>query len=294
MLVRAFALTTASIISLSPALAAEAQHSLQGTKLSLRNVAATVEFKFTPGVQGTQVSLSGDQKLIDRVTYAEENGTAVIAMKPDDTYIVIGPQSTDLRMTVTVAPGTPLDIDNLVGTATGGDLDAPLRVDGSASGDITLGRTTAASIDLSGSSNVTLGAIQGTLDLDVSGSGDLTATSASATSISISGSGDARIDTITGSLGLDTSGSGNVTIGAFNGAAEIETSGSGDVRIASGQASPFSVDTSGSGNVEFGGTASNPQISTSGSGDVCVAKVEGAVSVSGDNVQISVTACVNS
>jgi hypothetical protein len=294
MRIRALALAAASVAILSPSFAAEAQKSLQGTKLSLRNVVATVEFKFTPGVQGTQVSLSGDQKMIDRVTYAEENGTAVIAMKPDEAYITIGPSEESLRMTVTVAPGTPLEIDNLVGSATGGDLDAPLTIDGSASGDISLGRVAIASIDIGGSTDVTLGAVNGSLDLDISGSGDLRVASAASTAISVSGSGDTDIGSVAGILGIDISGSGDVTVGEVSGATEIDSSGSGDVTIARGQASPFAASTSGSGDIQFGGTASNPQIFSSGSGGVCVAKVDGQISIDGENIEISATACIGS
>jgi hypothetical protein len=284
-------LAATALLALLPAHAGQSEHSFASSSLLLQNLVANVNVHVVPGAQGIQVKVEGRDEMVARITYRDENGRAVVHMRDRNIGAPwVSESSNDVKVTVTLAPGTALAIDGYVGDALVGDIDAPVDISAT-SGKVMIGRVKNASIEVDGSADVILGAVQGTLSLDTSGSGSLKAGSAGATSISISGSGEADIASVSGRLDIDVSGSADVDIGHVDSATEIDIAGSGDIRIHGGRATSFSLESSGVGDVTFAGTAVNPQISVSGMGDVCIAAVEGSMEMSGATVTVDPVRC---
>lgn len=284
-------LSAAALFALLPAHAAQSEHSFSSSSLLLQNLVANVSVNVVPGAQGIQVKVEGRDRMVARIAYRDEDGRAVVHMRdrePGEPWT--SESSDDVKVTVTLAPGTAFAIDGLVGDALVGDIDAPVDISAT-SGKVMIGRVKDAAIEVDGSADVTLGAVQGTLTLATSGSGSLKAGSAGATSISISGSGEADIASVSGRLDIDVSGSADIDIGHVDSATGIDIAGSGDIVIRGGRATSFSLDSSGVGDVKFAGTAVNPKISVSGMGDVCIAAVEGSMEMSGATVTIDPVRC---
>lgn len=269
--------------------AAPQTQTLAGSSLRLEDLSsADVTVSVVPGAQGIQVTLDGKDEAIARTAMTTEGNDAVVRMAPRSTHV--SSSGYDIRLTVTVAPGTPLAINGFVGRAVIGDLDAPLALEATA-GEIRTGRLTTASLESSGSMDVEIASVEGALAFSASGSGSLKTGAVGVTAISIDGSGSAEIASVVGGLDIEISGSGDVSIGSIDAPTQIDIAGSGSVEIKSGRATAFDVSSSGSGEVRFGGTAVNPQISTAGSGDVCIDTVEGALQSSGANLRTGKGAC---
>lgn len=287
---RALLTTTALLVLAGTAAAGQVQRDLDGSRLLVDNVIGDVTILVTPGAKGVQVSATGDDRFTSLLRFSQTGDRAEIRM--GDISFRSDEGLERLRLTVTVPPGTDTAIEDLIGNATVGDLNAPIAIDAVA-GEIRIGRVTSASLECDGSANIQVTESTGALSIETSGSGEVKVGKAGATSVTISGSGDAEIGQVVGSLGIDISGSGKVAVDSVNGATAISIAGSGDVYIASGRADPFAADISGDGNVVFGGTAVNPQISTSGSADICLAAAEGTIESDGD-ITVSPTACKRS
>ncbi|MCE9523013.1 MAG: DUF2807 domain-containing protein [Alphaproteobacteria bacterium] len=183
----------------------------------------------------------------------------------------------DLKLRISAPLGTPYDIEDMVGSINAGDLDAPLRLDGS-SLTARFGRVQSAKVSVAGSGRITVGAIKETLDLEIAGSGRFEAPSAAAAQIEIAGGGDVILGPLVGGLSAEIAGSGDVRAAQINGPVDIEIAGSGGVIIDGGRATSFSVDIAGSGDVLFKGEAVNPDVSIAGSGDVKVGSYSGHLS----------------
>lgn len=292
---RKFLLATTALLAVTvtgagTAAAAPIQHALGGSRVLIDNVIGDVTVVVAPGAQGVQISATGDDRFTSLLSFSQNGDRAEIRM--GDLSYNSDENLQTLRLTVTVAPGTDLAIDDLIGNAEIGDLRAPVAIDAVA-GRITIGTVTTASLESSGSADIQVTEATGSLSIDTSGSGEVKVGKAGATSITISGSGDAEIGTVTGGLGIDISGSADVDVQSVNGPTAISVAGSGEIYIASGRADPFAADISGGGSVTFGGTAVNPQISSSGSADICLAAAEGTIQSDGD-ITISPTACKRS
>jgi len=287
---RASLIAGAALAALSSANAAPVQHSLTGSKLLIENVVGNVTVIVSPGAQGVQIVASGDDRFTSLLSFKQNGDRAEILM--GDISYRTDENFEPMKLTVTVAPGTDLSIDDLIGDASIGDLKAPIAI-GAIAGDIIVGSVTSASLEVSGSADITITEATGALNIDTSGSGEIKVGRAGATAISISGSGDASIGAVGGSLGIDLSGSADVTIGSVDGATAVSTSGSSDVYIGGGRANPFAADTSGSGDVIFAGTAVNTQVSSSGSGSICLGATEGSLQTDSD-ITVSPTACKRS
>lgn len=143
----------------------------------------------------------------------------------------------DLRIRITAPVGTPLNVEDMIGDLTGGDLDAPVQIGGHAL-DAKLGRVQSAKID-------------------------------------IAGAGDIKIASIKETLGIDIAGAAEIRVGQSNGPVAVDIAGSGEVVVDSGQASSFDVDIAGSGEVTFMGHVVNPNIEINGSGTVTVGSYSG-------------------
>jgi len=136
------------------------------------------------------------------------------------------------------------------------------------------------SVDLanSGCGDWTVANVNGPLNIRLSGSGDVHAGGAGSADFRVSGSADIFARAIRGGLATATSGSGDITADWVGGPLRSRIAGSGDVRVHNGQVSDMDVSISGSGDVRFGGVAQNLEVQVAGSGDVMVARVNGAVS----------------
>lgn len=186
---------------------------------------------------------------------------------------------------LSVPRGTNLTIDGMVGDLAAGDLGGDIKIDATAL-DGTFGNVRSVSVDASGSLDVDFGDIAGNLNVDVSGSSDIKAKSAQAASVEISGSGELNVGAIRQGLSASINGSGSIEAGSVNGPVSVDVSGSGEVHIAQGRADPLQVEISGQGEFTFGGEAVNPEISVSGSGNVSIEKYTGKLKTHGGNISI--------
>lgn len=279
-----------ALAAFTTASAGNLAQTLPGSKLYIDNVVGDVTVVVAPGVSGITISATGDDRFTSRLSFSQNGDRAEIVM--GDLSYNSNENLQTLQLTVTVAPGTDLAIEGLIGDATIGDTKAPVAIEAVA-GDIIIGSATSVALESSGSADISVTEATAALSVDASGSGTVKVGRAGATSISISGSGDAEIGPVSGSLGIDLSGSANVTVASVEGAVAISTSGSSDVYITAGHASPFAADTSGSGSIYFAGTAVNPQISTSGSGEICLGAAEGTIQSEGA-ITIDPVACKRS
>ena len=218
---------------------------------------------------------------------------------------------------VRVPDGTPLTIDDMDGRAVIGDINAPLMVFGasldvvagdasvatverSGSGDISLGRVagavtarlagsgdldvgSAGSVDVEkrGSGAVTLGTVAGGIIARLSGSGDFIAASASTTRIEKRGSGDVTIGAIHGGLSFRSAGIGDVDVASVNGPVTIETESSGKIHIRGGRAEPLRVALAEYGDFLLDGIAVDPAIAVSGASVIKLQSFIGTFAPSG-------------
>lgn len=289
-MIRRFAcLLLAASAFVAPAVAGQFSQTLQGRTLRLDDLVANVDVKLDPSAQGITVTAEGLDEMIALLSSRQDGDQAIVAMgnyRKDNLDI----SDTGLRVTVTMAPGTALSIDDFVGTMLGGDLNAPLTVDATA-GTLAFGRVKDVTFDNDGAADLTVGDVDGRVTVKTSGAGDFEAGNARDTSISISGAGDIDLASVSGALDVKISGAGDVDVGRVNGAVSIAVTGVGDVKVRAGTANPLQISNSGVGRVDFNGTGVNPTISSSGMGDICVARVEGEISLDGSSVTIDPDAC---
>jgi len=186
-----------------------------------------------------------------------------------------------LVIAVTVAKGTPVDVDDIIGKANIGNTEGVLRFSSAGSTESTIGNVSEAHVSLAGSGKVTVGNVAGTLNAETAGSGDIRVGNAAKVDADIAGSGSILVGRIAGPLKVDIAGSGDFSAASVSGSVNTDIAGSGSVTIASGEANPFHVDIMGSGNVTFGGTAVDPDISSMGSGSVKLKAYRGKLSNGG-------------
>lgn len=146
-------------------------------------------------------------------------------------------RSEDLRVRITAPVGTPLEVEDMIGQLTGGDLDAPVQLGGHAL-EARIGRVQSAKVD-------------------------------------ISGAGDIRIASVKETFGVDIAGAAEVHVGQASGPVSVDIAGSGEVTVDSGRATSFDVEISGAGEVTFLGDVVNPNIEINGSGTVTVGSYTG-------------------
>jgi len=267
--------------------------------LHVDDVVGSVRVSVQPGPM--KVDVAGNAAIVNNVEIRNDGGTLHIDGNSDQSVDIsvwdwkkwfdfshIGdtPNQAKLYIKVTVPKGTPVKIDDTIGSATVGDTFGPLSLDATAS-DATIGRVGNARISLSGSGTVAIADVLGDLNLEIAGSGKVTSGHANSVKAEIAGSGEAILGTITGSLRLDIAGSGDFTAQRVNGPVRVSIEGSGNVKIADGVADPLNVDIMGAGDLNFGGVAVNPSISALGSGTVRIKAYKGDLSNTGmANVKI--------
>jgi hypothetical protein len=234
------------------------------------------------------LEIAGDPQRVNDVHASQDDGKLDIdgSSSPEADYSVwdwrnwfnfprsLDRQSGNLTVTVTVARGTDVAIEDLVGDAAVGDTMGNLRLEAAVT-KAHIGKVANAHISLGGSGRIDIASVQGALDLEMGGSGKVVAGSAGSVKADIAGSGDAELGPIAGGLSLDIVGSGDVTVAHVNGPVHLGIAGSGNVRIADGIADPLHVDIMGAGNLYFGGVAIDPHIDAVGSGTVHIKAYRG-------------------
>lgn len=184
-------------------------------------------------------------------------------------------------ITLVVAPGTDLELDDVAVKLKGGDLGGAFKARGQLFG--SLGDVETARVGVSGSGDFKLGDVSGDLIGAISGSGNLkTGAVGGDADLSVSGSGSVAVGAISGGFEGSISGSGRIQADAVNGPTKASIAGSGDVVIKDGRAEDLRVSISGSGDFRFGGVAVNPHISVAGSGDISLGSYEGSLRTSGN------------
>jgi hypothetical protein len=183
-------------------------------------------------------------------------------------------RAVDLQMRISAPLGTPVEIEDMVGRITGGDLDAPLKLDGS-SLDVRFGRVTDARVSIAGAGKIQLGVVQKALEIEVAGSGKFEAASAQVARITIAGGGDVKLGPVATGLTTEVAGSGDVRVASINGPLEVTIAGSGSVYVEGGRATPLKVEIAGSGDVVHRGEAVDPNVGIYGSGSVKVQSYSG-------------------
>lgn len=173
-----------------------------------------------------------------------------------------------LNVKLVVPRGTDVGVDGLVGDATIGDTQGPLKFDASVS-NASIGRVGPAQISLAGSGKITYAQVNGNLSVEIAGSGKIAGGNvAGFTKADIAGSGTAQVGAVNGGIDIDIAGSGDFTAAKVNGPVKVDIAGAGNVLIGDGVANPLKVDIMGSGDFTFGGLAIDPDIDALGSGNV--------------------------
>ncbi len=184
-------------------------------------------------------------------------------------------------VTVRLPEGTPVDVDNMTGNFTMGNLNGPFRFESAGATEATIGTLSSANIHVAGAGDITLGDVAGSVLIDVAGAADIRGQSAQSLELHMSGASDVGFTDIRGGLDVSIAGIGELDVDSVNGAVDISIAGAGDLNIDDGYAEAFEVSIAGAGDVRFGGTAMNPSISIAGSGDVYIERYEGRLNHSG-------------
>ena len=173
------------------------------------------------------------------------------------------------HLAIMVPPAMPLSLEVASsGNVTIGDLKGPLKATISSDGDLKIRHATVLQLEVRGSGDATIQAVDGVAD------------------IAINGSGDVRVMRLNGPLKSRQNGSGDLAIAQIaSPAADIETHGSGDTLILAGHVTDLRARTTGSGDVVMGGSAGTAELDASGGGDIGLHHADGPVSrhASGDS-----------
>ncbi len=240
---------------------------------------------------GINVTLAGSGEMIQKIRLSTSGDAMVMSMEGmegdwwDNMWDWSSVSPEDLSVTIIVATGTPVKVDNYIGDAEIGDIEAALKMNTSG-GEVRAGRVASADVAIAGSGDIVIGPVAGDLDASIAGSGSVRSGDVHSADVEIAGGGEVRVGQANGDINIDIAGSGEVYAISVNGKVDIDVAGSGDVRIDGGVADPFKVDIAGSGDVRFGGTANNPDVSVLGSGDVWIAAYTGTLSSDGADIKI--------
>lgn len=266
--------------------------SYKAQRLQIDALIANMTINVVPGTTDITVALSGTPDMVQKIRTSTSGTALVIGMDGagsgdwwGDMFEWSSVSSDDLTVTITLPPGTPVKVDNYIGDAVVGDLNAAISFS-TTGGTTRIGDVENADLSIAGSGDITVGRVTGRVEASIAGSGNVRAGDASEADIDIAGGGDVTLGAINGSLEIDIAGSGDVRAVSVNGKVDIDVAGSGDVRIQGGRADPFRVDIAGSGDVRFGGIANNPKVSVMGSGDVWISSYTGTLSSDGADIKI--------
>lgn len=254
-------------------------------KVHLDDVVAVVTFETAPAGAPIHVIANGKPEVLKRLEVRAIGEEVLVHLADSPTGDAWFPWNLfnqwhektavqDLQIRISAPLGTPVEIEDMVGRVTAGDLDAPLSLEGSAL-EARFGRVTSARVSVAGSGKINVGAVQQALDVEVAGSGKLEVASAASARVEIAGGGDVKVGPIAGGLDTEIAGSGDVRVASINGPLNVEIAGSGSVYVGGGRATSLKAEIAGSGDVVFNGHAENPNIAIFGSGSVKVRSYSG-------------------
>ncbi|MFQ5775463.1 MAG: GIN domain-containing protein [Kiloniellaceae bacterium] len=227
-----------------------------------------------------EVVLQGDKDMVEDISVRVEGDTLLIERErslldwpPEDLFKW---RDRYPIVTLRVPPGTPFDIDTMIGRATVGDLNAELRL-GTGALDAEIGDVTDAKVRLSGMGDIRIGRVRGNLQVEIAGSGNLDVKAAEAAEITVSGSGDVTLGPVARGLTFKISGSGNVDVAEVHGPVEGWINSSGRVSVRGGAADPLRLRINGSGDFTLDGEAVEPDLSVNGSGKIRLGAYRGTI-----------------
>lgn len=231
----------------TPALAAPRDFTADSVRVA--DIVGTVQVVVDPAARAVTADVTGQPRWVETVRLQQSGSTLSIVQ---DAGSRRGRMDKDdmVAVTLTLPPGTALELANLVGEARVGDLDGTLRLLGSGAAEVKAGRVAQVDLDLSGAGDVTLGEVRGPLRG------------------SLSGAGSVDVGPVRGELRLDVSGFGDVDVDAAYGPVSVQLSGVGDVHIKGGHTPLLVANASGVGSVRFDGTADDYRVDHSGIGSV--------------------------
>jgi len=265
--------------------------SFQAKRVQIDALVGNLKIVVRDGSPTIDVALSGSQEMIQKVRLSTSGDAMVLTMEGmegdwwDEMWDFNSVSSDDLSVTITVGANTPVKVNNYIGDAEIGDINATLKMNTSG-GEVRAGSVTDADVSIAGSGDIILGNVVGDLDASIAGSGSVKTGDTHSADVEIAGGGEIKVGTVNGDFDIDVAGSGEVYAVSVNGKVNIDVAGSGDVKIDGGNADPFKVDIAGSGDVRFGGTANNPDVSVMGSGDVWISAYTGTLSSDGADIKI--------
>jgi hypothetical protein len=182
--------------------------------------------------------------------------------------------------TITVPTGTPLLVNDFVGSLTlDGDLKAPIRVELQRGEMDVRGSVSSARVRITESGKVELRKVDDLLAVQINGKGTVTADNADRVAGDLGGAGTLRVDTISSELVANLPGQSKLQIGTLNGLFRVNVPGYATVGIGDGQVRNFELAMRGAGDIRFGGIASSPRIDLSGAGNVSIARHDGVPSI---------------
>lgn len=221
--------------------------------VAVDGVVGTLEVTVVPAGGRVTVAVTGPQARVDRVT-VQPDGDRVVVEQDNSDRRSWRDSDRDLWVTVkiTVPEGASLAVEDFIGEGRVGNLRGNLQVDDMTSGTLTVGDVRNAQLGVSGSGDITVGAVAGDLAVEIDGSGEV------------------KTGPAAGSVSLEINGSGDIEVASVNGAVAAEVNGSGDIALRGGRADPLSVAISGSGDLTLDGTAGSQSINQSGSGKVTI------------------------
>ncbi len=262
------AIAAATAFAALPASAFETR-SFPARAVAIDGVYGTVTVSVDPGAREVTVSASGSPKWLPEFT-AERSGDTLRLVQKDRPRQMRGDdKANQIDVRVTVPAGTALTLSDQIGDATVGDLDGPFTLESLNSGEVTVGRVTTATLNITGSGDVIVAATGGDAVAAIMGSGDVRIDRVGgALNARIMGSGDIATGPVTGGVNAAIFGSGDIAVASMAGTAEARISGSGDIDLGSGRADTLTVEINGSGDVTFAGSVGSQTVRNTGSGSV--------------------------
>lgn len=121
--------------------------------------------------------------------------------------------------------------------------------------------------------NVNIGKLHCDLRVDISGASMIRAETVGDLNAEVSGSSNISVGCVNGDADCEISGCGNISIGYISGDANYDISGSGKIIVSSGCINKLRVGISGSGNAQIMATAKAAKFSASGAGNIYVKHV---------------------
>jgi hypothetical protein len=173
------------------------------------------------GVRGRNISCGGISII---------NGDITIVGK---TTIATSGDSADIRIDIEVPVGTALNISDVNGDVTVGDVKGAFRAKINGEGKIITGEVAKVSAAISGAGNIQIASAKGNVNLKISGSGKIAINGGTIDSLDarVSGVGNVQVDATAEEADLSVSGSGNIYVSRVEKRPYKNVSGVGKITI---------------------------------------------------------------